>query len=375
MKILGIGLIGLALFFLQRYWYRNWWDRSLKVDVTFSKPGMKEGAEGEILEIIENRKNLPLSMLKVKFQTTRNLEFEDDPGSKTTDQYYRNDIFQVGGGEKITRRLRFRAQKRGYYRIRGIDLVGTDLFLSEEMVKSMSTDCYLYVYPKTFESREFQLSLQQLNGEVLAKRHLLEDPFEYAGIREYQPRDDIRSVNWKATARTGQLKVNQKNYTALQAIRIFLNVEDSGILKKEEAVEASMQITMGVAEFFLAQGIHVAVYSNGKDVITQEALNIQGGAGAGQGELIGKGLARIDTMAETLPFEKLFRHSILEEAKGTVTIFVSPNAYEDYLELLKEVQAAGIFYIWYCPVAGRGTPEMPEDIREHVRFLHINERG
>ena len=37
----------------------------------------------------------------------------------------------------------------------------------------------------------------------------MEDPFEYRGIREYQPYDDMRSVNWKATAKTGDLKVNQ----------------------------------------------------------------------------------------------------------------------------------------------------------------------
>ena len=90
------------------------------------------------------------------------------------------------------------------------------------------------MYPKPFSHPDFKRSLKQLNGEVLTKRHLLEDPFEYRGIRDYQPQDDLKSINWKATARTGDLKVNQKNYTSQKSVRIFVNLEDTGILKKED---------------------------------------------------------------------------------------------------------------------------------------------
>lgn len=371
MKILGIGLIALGLFLFQRYLYKRLWDQNLRVSVSFLQKGIKEGGQGEVVEVIENRKRLPLVMLKVKFQTSRNLEFQDEVGSKTTDQYYRNDVFQIGGGEKITRKLSFIAKKRGYYRINGVDLVGADLFLSTEMVKSIEHECYLYIYPKAYDSREFQMSLQQLNGEVLTKRHLLEDPFEYRGIREYQPYDDIRSVNWKATARTGELKVNQKNYTALQTIRIFLNIEDSGILKKDDAVEASIQMVMGLAEFFLRQGIRVSVYSNGRDIITGEELHVHAGAGAGQGEQIGKGLARVDTAKDALSFVELFHDIIVEEAKGTVTLFVSPNAYEDYLQMLQECWEKKISFVWYYPLEGKEEPELPAVLQEQVRFIHI----
>ena len=117
--------------------------------------------------------------------------------------------------------------------------------------------------------------------------------------------------------------VNQKNYTAMQTIRIFLNVEDNGILKKDREVETSMQIVMGLAAFFLAQGIKVACYANGKDVITGEAISIAGGAGAGQQDVIGKALARIDTAQEPWDFPTIFGEKIIEEAKGTITFFVS----------------------------------------------------
>ena len=371
MKIIGLGIIAFLLYILQQKIYKRLWDKHLKVSVSFVQKGIHEGDTGEIIEVVENRKYLPLTMLKVKFQTSRNLEFEDNPGSNTTDQYYRNDVFQVGGGEKITRRLNFCAKKRGYYHIKNIDLVGTDLFLKANMVKSMSTSCYLYVYPRLFDTNEFRMSLQKLNGEILVKRHLMEDPFELRGIREYQPFDDMRSVNWKATAKTGKLMVNQKNYTALENIRIFLNIEDNGVWKREAEVEACLQIVMGLSAFLLSQGVKVECYTNGKDIITGEVVHVDGGAGAGQQDVIGKALARLDTSKLPFSFCELFEDKVIQDAGSSITLFVSPNGYDDYLTLLERCQAEGVTYTWFYPYDSAEEPEVPEHIRKFVRFLRI----
>ena len=371
MKIIGLGIIAFLLFVLQRRIYEKLWDKNLKVSVTYLQSAVTEGETGEIAEVIENRKWLPLTMLKVKFQTSRHLKFGDEKGSMTSDQYYRNDIFQINGGERITRKLTFLAAKRGYYHIKKIDLVGADLFLTNEMITSRSTNCYLYVYPKVFQSDTFQASLQKLNGEVIVKRHLLEDPFEYRGIREYQPFDDIRSVNWKATARTGALKVNQKNYTAMQTIRIYLNLEDNGVLKKHEEVEATMQIAMGLAAFFLSQGIKVACYSNGRDVISGEVVKVDGGAGRGQQDVIGKALARIDTEQVPGAFVELYEEAITADAGQTITMFVSPNGYDDYVEMLRRLKEARVSFTWFYPYYALEEPIVPDALKEHVKFLKL----
>ena len=93
MKIIGIGIIAFFLVVIQMVLYKKYWAKNLHVSVTFRQNAIYEGDEGEIIEVIENRKRLPLPMLKVKFQTSKNLGFLDEKGSKTTDQYYRNDIF------------------------------------------------------------------------------------------------------------------------------------------------------------------------------------------------------------------------------------------------------------------------------------------
>ena len=66
--------------------------------------------------------------------------------------------------------------------------------------------------------------------------------FEYLGIREYTPRDTLRDVNWKATARSGELKVNQKGCTAQRSVRLVVNLEDGAILRQEDLLEASIEM-------------------------------------------------------------------------------------------------------------------------------------
>ena len=122
-KIIAIGIIAFALFAVQRYVYQRMWNKSLYVKVDFTSTQMFQGETGQLKEVVENRKRLPLPVLKVKFQTDRNLVFGEKDGSKVTDLFYWNDVFQVGGGEKITRTLNFTAKKRGYYKVLGIDLV------------------------------------------------------------------------------------------------------------------------------------------------------------------------------------------------------------------------------------------------------------
>ena len=98
MKIIGIGVIAFLFFGVQRYIYRRSWNKNLAVSIEFTSPGIFQGEEGELQEVVENHKRLPLPLLHVKFQTSRNLAFSDEVSSSTTDKLYHNDIFQVGGG-------------------------------------------------------------------------------------------------------------------------------------------------------------------------------------------------------------------------------------------------------------------------------------
>lgn len=369
MKLLGIGLLGFVLLIFQKRIYERLWLKALNVQISFGQSHVFQGEKGELKEIIENKKRLPLSMLKVKFKTDRHLLFGNEKGSRTTDQYYRNDIFRIGGGERVTRTLQFEAGRRGYYTIEEINLVASDLFFLSQMVADKSVKTTLYVYPKPWDCVRLQQSLIQLSGEMLSRRHLMEDPFEYRGIREYQPYDDMRSINWKATAKTGDLKVNQKNYTSLKSVRIFFNIQDDNVLRKEEAVEMSLRITASLCLIFLRQGMQVSCYGNGCDILTHQPVSLSARGGEGQMDAVYRALARVDTDRPATDFTEHFEELLLCRAQGSLTLFVAPNQYDDFVTLLLKYRDMGNPFVWFYPVAGSRKPELPAGLEREIEVL------
>ena len=77
MVIIWIILGALLLWEIQSVWYAKHWDEELFVSLAFSRKSTVRGESCELLETIENRKLLPLPVLKVKFQVSRQLAFED----------------------------------------------------------------------------------------------------------------------------------------------------------------------------------------------------------------------------------------------------------------------------------------------------------
>lgn len=150
----------------------------------------------------------------------------------------------------------------------------------------------------------------------------------------------------------------------MQNVRIFLNLEDRGILKKYEEVEVSLQIAMGIAAFFLQQGIKVSCYANGKDIFTDEHIALEGGASASLLDTMGKALARIDTEKGTHSFCDLFQKKILEEADESFMFFISPNGYPDFAELLEICEQKGMDFCWYYPVVDEAVFEKSPVCRE-----------
>ena len=64
MKIIGIGIVAFFLVVIQMLIYKRSWSKNLHASVSFRQEAIYEGEEGEVVEVIENRKRLPLPMLK-----------------------------------------------------------------------------------------------------------------------------------------------------------------------------------------------------------------------------------------------------------------------------------------------------------------------
>lgn len=360
MILFFIALFAAGLFWFQKFLYRRFWAAGIRVEVSFQEEAVQAGEETALFEVVENRKWLPVPSLKVKFQCSRKLKFEDADNSAVTDQYYRNDLFSVMPFQRITRTHRVLCPHRGYYGISGIDLVGTDLFFSEELHGHMQSEQRIYVLPGFYESPLLQEAVRRISGEIAVRRYELTDPFTHRGIREYEPYDEMKSINWKATAKTGELKVNIREHTAVKAVRMFLNLQDRNILRREELLETGIRICARLARELLESGVQVSVYANARDCITQRPLSLEGVSGAGNLENICKMLARLDLQKPAADFEGCFGEKIFG-AEALYTVFISPDRHEDFQQLLGRYKEREEFS-WLCPVK-----EMEEgDIRDEL---------
>ncbi len=369
-QLLIIAGLVVLLFWLQMKIYIEFWKKNLTVTLKFQSLDIFEGDTGYLSEVIVNNKRLPLPLFNVKFRTNRSLVFSDSVLSQKTDQYYRNDVFRIGKREKITRNLSFTAKKRGYFHIDCVDFVAHDLFMLTTLMTTQEVDEGIYVYPKPFYSREFMRSLQMVNGMMQTKRQFLEDPFEYRGMREYQPYDDMKSINWKATAKTGDFKVNLHDFTAVKSVRIFLNLEDTGIIKKEDCAEVCIQIVAGISKFFVGKGMKVSCYGNCRDFQTEHLLHIEETSDL---QKIYRALAGIDLSKEMPVFHKLYEDRMFTKMQGEYTFIVSVNAYDEFVGLLQRYNIVTEDFVWFYPVKKDERPEIPNVLQKVARPIDINQ--
>ncbi len=294
MEFLWIGAAAFFVFFLQGILYQKNWGKGLEAQIEFFPTAIWEGDGGQLKEVIKNRKKMPLPVLHVNLQSPRGLKFDSQENTAISDQIYRRDIFSLLPYQQITRTLSFVGMKRGYYRCSEVELVGRTLFFQGPLVKKQPQKAFLYVYPKVISIELVKAACEEMMGEYLWKKKLFEDPFSFQGIRDYEPYDSFRQINWKAYGKTGQLKVNVYEHTAMAKAEILLNLEGDFVWTEEILTESVIRIGAAFAKQWIAMGILVSVRTNGREQGRDAVVEVGSGAGPEHGETILKALSRID---------------------------------------------------------------------------------
>lgn len=335
--------------------YARIWDRGLFVDVHFQDHPAVEGEKASLTEVITNQKLLPLPILRVKFQIDRNLEFLSGENTSVSDKSYRHDIFSVMLYQKITRRLPFICRRRGYYTVEGLDLLTYNLFFTGRMVRQLSANTHLYVYPAPVDPARLSIPLRQLMGEIVSRRYAYQDPFLFQGIREYQPFDAMSAVNWKATARTDELKVNVNGCTSSQEVCLLLNLESETVWEYAALKEESIRLAAALGQSLIARGIPVALYSNGADLLTGKPAFLPAGSAASHTTALFETLSRVDCRKGVEPFARILEQIPTGDGARQIYVTLSTSQRGDTLAALARL--AGVssgqdsaYCLFLCPL-------------------------
>lgn len=358
MQLVLMAIVVIIFFLGTDRLYKRYWNRSLIVSVDFLSEVVEEGSEVYIAEKVENAKLLPMPTFTIKFQIDRSITFSDKESTSRTDKQYRNDCLVVMPFESITRKFIAKCEKRGYYSIESLDLVAQDLrygtILSEERSNLDTAQQSIYVLPAKSNYKRQRELFNKISGEHITKTLVQEDPFEFRGIRDYTQTDPMSRINWKASARTGDWKVNQFYDTISQKINIFLNVHQQTVIREDELIEESIRLVRSLIEYFQRKSIDVRVYTNGTDIVNGSEISLEHGSGEKYVQNCLKQLARINTAEISRNMEDMFNGLSAERNRHRVdnelNLLISVEETEELAEAFQRYNIDKCYGKWLIPV-------------------------
>lgn len=350
MRIHWIIFVALMIILLQAWITRKWALKGISYDRFFSVYRAFEGQEIEMVERISNKKIIPVPWLRIESKISENLEFQKQFNLDIKHEQFHKSLFSLMPYTAINRRHKIKCKKRGCYRLNSAALTCGDLFGFQEITQVYELDAQLLVYPTLAPLDEIPFPSRSWMGDVVVKRWIIDDPFMYAGVREYSPGDPLNSINWKATARTGNLQVHKRDYTADPRIMIYLNMDVSeemwGAITEPELIEKGISYAASIANHAISQGIDTGFGTNGY-LIDEPEQPVRILPRGGEEQLI----LLFDTMAKLVIDRRITFYTFLEEdiryrASGTFSgsmdyLFITPYVSERMQNQIKQLEDMG----------------------------------
>lgn len=356
----------LILMWLQRHIYSKYWNNNLDVKISYKSVDCVAGEENELVEVITNNKSLPLPVLHVKFDTPKTFIFENEDNSSITDFYYRDDVFTVLGHQAVTRTLKFRCQHRGCFYMHDISITSSDLFLQLILTDRRKNNAVIHVYPKKINTSFFDIPFNTITGSFVTNKTLVEDPFEFRGIRGYQPFDNMKNINWKASAKNNELMVNNFFMTSSQNVKILLNLDTQLYSKNEKLIELIISIASSLAERFINAGIPVGIITNGRDIYTNKQIMRHSGSGSNHMLILDKDLARLNAYSDLLDFVGILKKELSTTTESTYYVIISNNRKPEIIKCYEEAQNFGITSFFIVPELKQ--TEVTENISNMIKW-------
>lgn len=372
--MISLFFLGLLLLLISwNLYYARQWNKNLAVSINFMQDYVYAGEQTQMTEQIENRKRLMLPILEVSFHVDKKLSFLDCDNTSVSDYVYKRDIFALLGYQRITRRLTLNCPKRGRYRIGESWLTTFSLLHRQRFSVECPASAELYVYAARTNVSDIVVACERLMGSIQCAKRLYEDPFAFSSIREYTITDPMNTINWKASAKTGELMVNTFESTLTEKVMIYLDLEDSAILKYEYLVEESISIASTLAQKLIARGMEVGICVNisaqtnplNPHKSDPQTVFFEPAGGKKQLNHIEQTLAKHRIGGDVISFSSVLaaQDSVLQQSmkqssyntlEDTVLVFISKNA-DQYQSAIERFAAGRQRVIWVLPYTQNDT--------------------
>ncbi len=267
LAISGTGFVVIIVGGVGRYWGRRLFE-GVQLRRTLGEHRAFIGESVALDVDLENRKWLPLPWFEWRLGVADVVEVEGESlaAAVVPGRSWIVKRGALGWWERRNWKFTLRPSERGYHSIGPATIRSADLLgLFPRTLEDESED-HVTVFPRVFSLQELGLPADRPFGERKGRNRLYEDPLRIAGLRDYRPGDPMRRIDWKATARRGDLQSRVYDPSATQQLYIMLNIDTmehswEGYLKDE--LERAVSVAASVAVWAAGERFSIGLLANG----------------------------------------------------------------------------------------------------------------
>ncbi|MEX0818050.1 MAG: DUF58 domain-containing protein, partial [Pirellulaceae bacterium] len=268
--IFDLGLLAYAMYallgilFVSRY-LTGQWAESLTADRECNRLTAEVGDSVAVVVNIQNRGKLPIPWCLIEDLLPRRALIHEPPSLAVQGRRLQLSMLRAGAKQSLLYQLT--CNRRGYYQLGPLVLETGDLFGLHRRYRVATKPHFLLVLPQVIPLEGYDVSSKRPIGEVRMTYRLFEDPTRIAGVRRYEAGDPLNRVNWRATARTGQLHSKVYEPSTVAGATILLEYHKATHPRQHEPMRSELAVTAAasIANAVYEMGQQIGLVTNGRD--------------------------------------------------------------------------------------------------------------
>ena len=175
-------------------------------------------------------------------------------------------VLGLGAGEARTLRYRIQYPRWGVYPVGELRLVGAHRLLAVSSSAERDPPRLVRVYPRLERLRRLARPLATRPASGSRPAAVSGEGIEFAEMRAFRAGERVRRVNWRASARRGQLLVSDRVPERSSDIVLFLDSLTEAATEEESTLDLSVRAVATLVGEYLRQRDRVGLLSFGGDL-------------------------------------------------------------------------------------------------------------
>ena len=365
--VIGLGVMGLLVALVSWLWNKLSLEE-VHYERQIEQTRVFRGEETKLRISLTNRKPVPLGKLDLEDEYPEEIEIvgaEVTPSSNPKSMIMRLHT-SISWYERIRWEYTIRCDTRGFYRFGPARMESGDLFGFFESETTHIANDYLLVYPRVVPLPELGLPPLRPLGETRGGIEIFQDLSRPSGLREYQVGDPMKLIDWKTTARMGQLQVRtfepSSNFTVILVVAVETSErswEGYSPTNLERVITASASIASYAAE----RQYSIGLFSNGVPILTDRPMKLEAASTPEQLAIILEALATIRPLPIG-PMAGQLEVNLRQFPTGSTLVVIAAIMSDALVESVANLRRQG-YRVVVVFVGDSEPPEMPEGVVAH----------